>query len=125
MKKLLILAVVFITSCSTVSYRMSVDPSLPTQIENRIRTNLVKQYTNYQIWQLEADMVGMVESEHCRKNQRDYDVKTDYLISVLKVKTQKLGGNGLVYDSCEVREPGALCYTHTKCRGMAYVVHND
>jgi hypothetical protein len=90
--------------------------------ENKIRRSVVKRYSNNEVWQLNATQLGYVESEHCQVDFRDRKQTKHALISSLEVKTQKLGGNALVFDSCLVSSTTASCHQHTKCRGIAYLV---
>ena len=53
---------------------------------------------------------------------RDPRQKEHALISLLEVKTQKLGDNVLVFDYCLINTTTASCHQHTKCRGIAYLV---
>lgn len=116
MKYIILITLLFLISCSsTINIKGE-------GIENKIRRSVVKQYSNNEIWQLNATQLGYVESEHCQVDFRD-PIQTKYaLISLLKVKTQKLGGNALVFDSCLVNSTSASCHQHTKCRGIAYLV---
>jgi hypothetical protein len=90
-------------------------------IENSIRKSVVKSYTNNEVWELRAKQLGYVEAQHCQVDFRENIPSKKSFISSLKVKTQKLGGNGLVFDSCIVSR-NASCNTHTLCRGSAYIV---
>jgi hypothetical protein len=82
----------------------------------------VKQYTNNEIRQLDASTLGLVEASYCQKDFKDAKPNKRYLISLLKVKTQRLGGNGVVFDSCALRTVSAVCHTHMKCQGIAYQI---
>ncbi len=78
--------------------------------------------TNYEVWELGASQVGFVEANYCQIDFRDHKPSKDALISELEVKTQKLGGNALVFDSSLVNRSTASCHTQIQCKGMAYLV---
>jgi len=118
MKFLLPIICFLLNGCSTVTLNSNAD----IYAENKIRKSVVKRYTNYEIWELGASQVGYVETKYCQKDIRDYNPSKEALISELKVKTQKLGGNALVFDSCLVNRSTGSCNTQTQCNGMAYLI---
>ncbi|WP_085297005.1 hypothetical protein [Cognaticolwellia mytili] len=107
-----------LNGCSTATFKSNAG----IYAENKIRKSVVKRYTNYEVWKLGASQVGYVETQYCQKDIRDYKPSKEGLISDLKVKTQKLGGNALVFDSCLVNRSTASCNTHIQCNGMAYLI---
>ena len=116
--KFLILIMFFnLIGCSSINF----NTNAPKHIQNSIRKSVVKSYTNYEVWELRAKQLGYVEAQHCQVDFRENIPSKKSFISSLKVKTQKLGGNGLVFDSCIVSKT-ASCNTHTLCRGNAYLV---
>lgn len=119
MKRLMVLCLL-LTGCSSVNFTTNA----PEHIQNSIRKSVVKTYTNYEMWELGAKRLGYVETQHCQTSYQEGVPSKSAFISTLKVKTQKLGGNGLVFDSCIVNQ-SASCNTHTLCRGVAYLVSYD
>jgi len=118
MKFLLLIIFLFLNGCSTVTFNTNAD----VYLESKIRKSVVKRYTNYEVWELGASQVGFVETRYCQKNIRDYKPTQETLISELKVKTQKLGGNALVFDSCLVNRNTGSCNAQIHCNGMAYQI---
>ncbi|KGJ93481.1 hypothetical protein [Colwellia psychrerythraea] len=116
MKYICFIILFILTGCSSSTFYAG-----GKGVENSIRKSVVKGYTNNEVFKLGASQVGYVEAEYCRINNRDSIVSQSYLIDILKVKTQKLGGNGLVFDSCLVHI-NATCISYTKCQGMAYLI---
>jgi hypothetical protein len=106
--------------CSSVRLHSNADTYLVNQIENHMRKNAVKRYTHNEVWKLGAVQIGYVESDYCQLDFRDHKLDQNTLISSLEIKTKKLGGNALVFDSCLVNSNMASCHIHTKCDGMAY-----
>lgn len=118
MKFLVLFICLLLNGCSIASFNSNAD----IYGENKIRKSVVKRYTNYEIWELDAARLGYVETRYCQKDIRDYKPSKNTLISDLKVKTQKLGGNALVFDSCLVNRSTGSCHTHIQCNGMAYLI---
>lgn len=120
MKLLLLIICLLFLGCSTVSLHSNTGP----YIENKIRQSVVERYTNYEVWELGAKHLGYVESNYCQVDIRDYQPSKAALIDELEVKTQQLGGNALVFDSCFVNQNTGSCYRQMQCNGMAYLVRN-
>ena len=110
--------------CSTTPFNSNADVYVKNKIENSLRKGSVDRYTNKEVWKLGASRVGYVETYYCQVDFRDLKPNTDALISELEIKTQKMGGNALVFDSCLVNKSTASCNTYTLCRGMAYLITN-
>lgn len=122
MKLIFIIALFTFSGCSSIRLNSNADIYLGHKIENNIRRSGVKRYTNNEVWKLGAVQVGYVESDYCQLNHNDHKLDQRSLISSLEVKTQKLGGNALVFDSCLVNNNMASCHRYTKCNGMAYLI---
>jgi hypothetical protein len=118
MRFLLPLICFLLNGCSTVTFNSNAG----IYAENKIRESAVKRYTNYEVWELGASQVGYVETRYCQKEIRDNKPSKETLISALKVKTQKLGGNALVFDSCLINRSTASCNTQIQCNGIAYLI---
>jgi hypothetical protein len=118
MKFLLLIICFLLNGCSTTTFNSNIG----IYAENKIRESVVKRYTNYEVWKLGATQVGHVEARFCQKDRRDHKPSKEALIADLKVKTQKLGGNALVFDSCLVNRTTASCHTKIDCNGMAYLI---
>lgn len=117
MKFILIIFLLLLSSCSTLGFKTNA----PEHIQDSIRKSVVKTYSNYDVWELGAKQLGYVDTEHCQVNFRESIPNKSTLISSLKVKTQKLGGNALVFDACIISKT-ARCNTQTLCRGTAYLI---
>ena len=117
MKVLLSLVLFLLSGCSTTSYNSNAN----VYIENSIRKSVVDRYTNHEVWTLGASQLGYVETNYCQVDYRDLRPSTEAFISGLEVKTQKLGGNALVFDSC-IKSNTVSCHAHIQCRGMAYLI---
>ena len=122
MRFLLIIILLLLNGCSTATFRSNSDVFVKNKIENSIRRSAIDRYTNYEVWKLGGSQVGYVESNYCQVDFRDINPSREALISELEVKTQKLGGNALVFDSCLVHKSTASCHTYTQCKGMAYLI---
>jgi len=122
MKLILIVVLLSLTGCSSVRLNSNADIYLGNKIENSIRQSAVKRYTHNEVWKLGAVQVGYVESDYCQLDFRDHKLDKNTLISSLEIKTQKLGGNALVFDSCLVNNNMASCHRYTRCNGMAYLI---
>lgn len=122
MKFLLLLIIFLLNGCSTFTFNSNADNYVKNQIEDSIRKSTVKRYSNYEVWELGASQVGYVDTSYCQIDYRELKPSKEAFISELEVKTQKLGGNALVFDSCLVNRSTASCHTYTQCKGMAYLV---
>ena len=118
MKFLLPIICFLLNGCSTATFNSNAD----IYVENKIRKSVVKRYTNSKVWELGASQVGYVETNYCQIDFRDNKPSKKALIAELEVKTQKLGGNALVFDSCLVNKSTGSCHTYTQCHGMAYII---
>lgn len=117
MKALLLFLFFLLNGCSTTSVHSNAD----IYVESKIRQSVVDRYTNEEVWKLGATQVGFVETNYCQIDFRDRKPSTNAFIDELEVKTQKLGGNALVFDSC-IQSGTASCHSHIQCRGMAYII---
>lgn len=122
MKFLLLLICFVLYGCSSISVNSNANVYVKNKIENNIRRGTVDRYSNDEIWKLGAAQVGYVESSYCQIDLRDTKPNNEALISALEVKTQRLGGNALVFDACLVNRSTANCHSYIQCRGMAYLV---
>lgn len=117
MKVFLPLILLLLNGCSTTGFQSNAGK----YVENNIRESVVDSYTNEEVWRLRGSQVGYVETNYCQLDYRDRTPSTNAFISELKVKTQKLGGNALVFDSC-IKGGTAACHKNIQCRGMAYLI---
>jgi len=124
MKLIFIIALFTFGGCSSLKLNSNADIYLSKAIENNIRKNAVKRYTYSEVYKLDSVQVGYVEADHCQSDFRGRKMSQDTLISTLKIKTQKMGGNALVLDSCIVNNNSAGCYRYTKCQATAYNIYN-
>jgi hypothetical protein len=114
--------IILLAGCSS-TFSSNPGVFVTNKVENSIRKGSVKTYTNAEVWEQGALQVGYVEASYCQVDFRDRKASKNSLISSLKIKAQKLGGNALVFDACIVNSHSASCLTHTKCRGIAYLVN--
>lgn len=122
MKIIFFTITLILAGCSSMEFNSNAGTYVTNKVENNLRKNAVKSYTNYEVWELGASQVGYVEANYCQVDLRDRKPSNDALISSLKIKAQRLGGNGLVFDACTVNNSTASCHSFTHCRGMAYLV---
>ena len=124
MKLALILLSLLLTGCSGIVFNTNVSPYIQNKAENSIRAGVVTEYSESDIWRLNASVVGYVDADYCQIDIRDEQPNQSYLLSKLKIDTQRLGGNGLVFQSCGVQTTSASCYAYMTCNGTAYKVTN-
>lgn len=109
-----------ISGCESLQFKTNADDYISHKIQTNVRASGVDIYTNQEVWKQGGQQVGYVETEYCRIKRDDLMVSNNELVKSLKVKTQQLGGNALVVDSCIVNTSMASCLSHKLCRGIAY-----
>ncbi|MDP5141851.1 hypothetical protein [Rheinheimera baltica] len=97
---------------------------MQNKAENSIRAGVVKEYSEGEIWQLNAAVVGYVDADYCQVDRMDEKPSQGYLMTKLKIDTQRLGGNGVVFQACGLQTTRASCYAYMTCKGTAYMVTN-
>ncbi len=117
MRIFLPLLLLLINGCQSTSF----DSNAGEYVKHQIRESVVESFTNEEVWRLRGAQVGYVETNYCQVDYRDLTPSTNAFISELKVKTQKLGGNALVFDSC-IKGGNVSCHKLIQCRGMAYKI---
>jgi hypothetical protein len=122
MSKLLIL--IACLSLSSCAFNTNIGPYAKKKIDRYIRSSVVEVYSRDDIWQLTAITLGRVETEYCQTNRLDSTPSERELNKILRSKTQRIGGNGIVYDSCESGRNYRGCDIYMKCQAMAYKVQN-
>lgn len=122
MKLLILVLFLSLTGCSSIKYQTNTKGYIAKKVHHNIRKDTVKSYTHQQVWALKAAQVGHVEANYCQVDPTERQPSNQSLISALALKTQKLGGNALVFDACQVNTGTARCHSYTSCRGMAYLV---
>ena len=107
----------YITGCNGIQFNTNAGPYL----SDRISATVVREYTIAEISQYNATTLGFVEASYCQEKIDERKASKSSLIRDLKVRTQKMGGNGVVVEACGVAEFGG-CRTYMECRGVAYSV---
>lgn len=118
MKHTFLFVALVMSGCAQQGVRTNV----PEIFQDQVRSSVVKSYTNDEVWNMGAQRVGYVETKHCQASFRDIIPSKSAFIDNLKAKTQKAGGNALVFDSCTVSQ-SVGCNTVSLCRGTAYLVN--
>jgi hypothetical protein len=122
MKTLFLISLVLLNGCSSLKFNTNAGGYANKKVQDNARQGSVKSYNQNEIWALNASQMGLVETNYCQLKFNDRKPSTNKLVSSLKVKTQKLGGNALVFDACVVNNSTASCHSRTRCRGMAYLI---
>lgn len=122
MSKLLIL--IACLSLSACSFNTNIGPYTKKKIDTGIRSSVVEVYGRDDIWQLTAITLGRVETDYCQINRLGNIPSERELNKILRSKTQRLGGNGIVYDSCESGRNYRSCEIYIRCQAMAYKVQH-
>ena len=120
LKLILLLTVFFLTSCSSIN--TNIGPYARSEIQKNIRSSVIEEYSRNEIWQLNATTLGQVETEYCQVNLLGGLPPEKKLNKVLKAKAQQLGGNAIVYDSCQSGRNYMNCEKYIRCQAMAYSV---
>jgi len=118
-KLLILLVFLSLTSCAI---NTNLGPYAKNKVEGAIRSSVVEVYSRNEIWQLETITLGQVETEYCQTNRLSNTPSERELNKILRSKTQRLGGNGIVYDSCESGRNYRNCEIYIRCQAMAYKV---
>jgi hypothetical protein len=122
MLKLLIL--ITCLSLSSCAFNTNIGPSVNKKIDRGIRNSVVEVYGRDDIWQLTAITLGRVETDYCQTNRLGNIPSERELNKILMSKTQRIGGNGIVYDSCERGRNYRNCEIYIRCQAMAYKVQH-
>lgn len=93
---------------------------MKNKVQRAIRSSVVDAYTRNEIWQLNASNLGIVEADFCQVNLNGSVPSESSLRKRLKVETQLIGGNGIVYDSCERGSHYLNCKKYIRCQATAY-----
>lgn len=117
-----LLCTIFLSSCSGVYFNSNVEPYMKNKVQRAIRSSIVDAYTRNEIWQLNASNLGIVETDFCQINLNGSVPSESTLRKRLKVKTQLIGGNGIVYDSCERGSYYLNCKKYIRCQATAYKI---
>ncbi|MDP5136549.1 hypothetical protein ORJ04_11395 [Rheinheimera baltica] len=124
MKASLFILCFYLTGCSGIVFNSNMGPYVQNKAENSIRAGVVKEYSEGEIWQLNAAVVGYVDADYCQVDRMDEKPSQGYLMTKLKIDTQRLGGNGVVFQACGLQTTRASCYAYMTCKGTAYMVTN-
>ncbi|WP_299594962.1 hypothetical protein [uncultured Microbulbifer sp.] len=103
--------------CNGIQFNTNAGP----YVSDRIGASIVREYTISEISQYNATTLGFVEASYCQEKINERKASKSALVRDLKVRTQKMGGNGLVVEACGTAAYGA-CQTYMECRGVAYSV---
>ena len=113
----LLTASLMLSACSGIQFNSSLEPN----VEDRIKTRMVREYSLAEIDQYNATTLGFVDTSYCPGRVDDRKASKSQLIRDLKLRTKNLGGNGLVVEACGTGSI-AGCYFFLECRGVAYSV---
>ncbi|SEA18965.1 hypothetical protein [Microbulbifer marinus] len=118
MKQLAAVIVTFVISgCDSVQF----NTNLGAYTNTKVKAASVREYTAEEIARYQATSLGFVEAAHCQKKPGDRQPSRQALVDNLKLRVQRLGGNGVVVESCG-KSADAMCQLFIECRGMAYAV---
>ena len=104
------------------SLKATIGPNAKKHIETSIRSSVVDVYSRNEIWKLKAVNLGLVETDFCQTNKYEGLPPQSALYKILKSKTQKLGGNGIVYESCKTGRTYMNCELYMRCQATAYKI---
>ena len=114
-----LLVCLFLGACSI---KTNLGPYAQQKTQTAIRSSVVEEYTPDEIWQLNTINLGRVETNYCQTERLSSIPSESELNKVLRSKTQELGGNGIVYDSCQSGRNYMNCKLYISCQAAAYVV---
>ncbi len=109
-----------LTSCAI---KTNVGPYLKGKVHKEITSATVEVYSRNEIWQLKATNLGHIETDFCQSDKRGVLPAQSELNKVLRAKTLDLGGNGIVYDSCNSGRLYMGCELYIRCQAVAYIIH--
>ncbi|MEW6997379.1 hypothetical protein AADZ86_06725 [Colwelliaceae bacterium BS250] len=118
-KSFILFLCLFLGSCSI---NTNLGPYAQKKASKEIRSSVVDVYSRDEIWQLKAINLGIVETDYCQNDRFGTLPSEKDLNKVLRSKTQRLGGNGIVYDHCQSGRNYMNCKLYIRCNAMAYEV---
>ncbi|WP_078085491.1 hypothetical protein [Microbulbifer mangrovi] len=113
----LAITALFLAGCNGIQFNTNAGP----YVSDRLSSTLVREYTISEISQYDATTLGFVEASYCQDKLNERKASKTTLVRDLKVRTQKMGGNGLVVEACGTTEFSG-CLSYMECRGVAYAV---
>ena len=108
---------IFLSACNGIQFNTNAGP----YVSDRLSSTLVREYTISEISQYQATTLGFVEASYCQDKPDERKASKSALVRDLKVRTKKMGGNGLVVEACGATKFGG-CLSYMECRGVAYAV---
>lgn len=112
-----VIATLVISSCSSAQF----STNLGAYANKKMKAASVREYTAEEIGRYEATSLGFVETTHCQEKPGVRPPARQVMVDDLKLRVQRLGGNGIVVESCG-KSVAAMCQLYMACRGMAYAV---
>lgn len=110
-------ALLLVTGCNGIQFNTNAGP----YVSDRLSSTLVREYTISEISRYNATTLGFVNASYCQEKLDERKASKSALMRDLKVRTQKMGGNGLVVEACGTSEFNG-CLSYIECRGVAYAV---
>ncbi|QKX16230.1 hypothetical protein [Microbulbifer sp. YPW1] len=111
------MASIFTTACNGIQFNTNAGP----YVSDRLSSTLVREYTISEISRYNATTLGFVNASYCQDKLDERKASKSALVRDLKVRTQKMGGNGLVVEACGTTKFNG-CLSYIECRGVAYAV---
>ncbi len=108
---------VVISGCNGVDFRTNIGP----YAKSRIASAGVEEYSPVEIARYDAVSLGLVEASSCQERIDEPAPERSGVVRAMKQRVHKLGGNGVVVESC-ARVAQGTCRVYLECRGTAYSV---
>ncbi|WP_323846078.1 hypothetical protein [Microbulbifer magnicolonia] len=108
---------VLLCGCSGVQF----NTNWGSYADSRVKAASVREYSMEEIDRYNATSLGLVEASHCQQKPGEREPSRHALVNDLKLRAQRLGGNGLVIEACG-KGAAAACERYMECRAIAYAV---
>lgn len=112
-------SLLFLASCTV---KTNFGDYIQSKADTEIRSGEVQVFDASEITMYNASFLGQIDTEFCQNNRFGELPPSSKLHRILKAKTQKLGGNGIVYGQCETRKDYQGCNTFMSCDALAYSI---
>lgn len=114
---LYVLVIALLVGCNGVTFNTNAG----SYGKSVLQESAVDVYSANELEKYKIITLGVVESVYCQHSIDQPAPRKKIVIKDMKVKTQNLGGNGLLVESCGQRE-SVDCIALVECSGTAYVV---
>lgn len=115
----LVLSVFLLASCTI---KTNLGSYLNSKAETEIRSSGVNVYGASEIFSYQTQFLGQVETDFCQNEKLGKLPPKSKLQRTLKVKAQKMGGNGIVYNQCKAAQYYNGCEKYLRCEGSVFSV---